>query len=171
MAGRQRIRPKLAGGRQQIGELDRLVAGDAGDRRLAGDVALGERVDHRLAEPLLVVEHVMGNAERLADTAGILDVLAGTAGAGPVHGRAMIVELQRDAENVIALALQETGDDGRIHPARHRDDDARIFWLPVEIETVHAVHPGLSKGGMPGRLDRAIACGLPCPPAGTCRDI
>ena len=79
MAGRQRIRAELAGGRKQIGELDRLVAGDAGDRRLAGDVALGERVDHRLAKPLFVIEHVMRVAERFGDPTRIVDILPGAA--------------------------------------------------------------------------------------------
>ena len=79
----------------------------------------------------------MRNAERLADAARIVDVLAGAAGAGAVHGRAMIVELQRDAENIVALALQNAGDDGTVDAARHGNDDARIFGLAVKIETVH----------------------------------
>jgi hypothetical protein len=98
MAGRQRIGAEILGRRKQIGELDGLVAGNAGDRRFAGNIALGERIDHRLAKALLVIEHVMRNAERLGDAAGIVDVLAGAAGTGAMNGRAMIVELQRDAE-------------------------------------------------------------------------
>ena len=86
MPGGQRIGAELLGGRQKIGELDRLVAGDARNRRFAGDVALGEGVDHRLAEALLVVEHIMRNAERFGDAAGIVDVLAGAARAGAVVG-------------------------------------------------------------------------------------
>ncbi len=139
MAGRQRIGAEFPSGRQKVGELDRLVAGHAGDRRFAGDIAFHERVDHGVAEALFVVEHVMGNAQRFADAAGIVDVLAGAAGTGAVDGGAMVVKLQRDAEDVITLALQDTGDDGGIHAARHGDDNARIFRSLVKIQRVHGL--------------------------------
>ena len=112
MSGGQRVGAELPCGRQQIGELHGLVAGDAGDGRFPRDVAFRERIDHRLAEPLLVIEDVMGNAERLGDAAGIGDVLPGAAGAGPVGRRAMVIKLQRHADDVVALTVQEPGDDG-----------------------------------------------------------
>ena len=34
------------------------------------------------------------------------------------------IELQRDADHVIALALEQRRGDGGIHAARHGDDDA-----------------------------------------------
>ena len=94
MAGRQHLGAELARGVEQIVELDRHVAVDAGHRRLAGDVALGEAVDHRFLEAALVVEHVMRNADALGDRAGVVDVLAGAAGALAVGRGAMVVELQ-----------------------------------------------------------------------------
>ena len=91
VAGGQRIGAELARGLQKVGELDGLVAGHARDRRLAGDIALGERVDHRLAEPLLVVEHVMRNAERLGRRAAHRRYpgrrSTSRCGASPRHGR------------------------------------------------------------------------------------
>ena len=45
MAGRQHVGAELPGRVEQVAELDLLVAGDTGDRRLAGSVALGEAVD------------------------------------------------------------------------------------------------------------------------------
>ena len=70
VAGRQHLGAELARGAEQIVELDRLVALDAGHRRLARDVALGEAVDHRLLEAALVVEHVVRNADALGDARG-----------------------------------------------------------------------------------------------------
>ena len=67
----------------------------------------------------------MRDAERLGDAAGVVDVLAGAAGALAVHGGAVVVELQRDADDVVALALQQRRDDRGIDAARHGDDDAR----------------------------------------------
>ena len=62
------------------------------------EIALGEAVDHRLAEARLVIEHVMGNADGLRHPAGIVDVLAGAAGALAMGGGAVVVELERDAD-------------------------------------------------------------------------
>ena len=94
MAGRQHLGAELARGRQQIAELDRLVAFHARHRRFARHVAVGEAVDHRLLEAALVVEHVMGNADPFGDRARVVDVLAGATGALAVGGGAMVVELQ-----------------------------------------------------------------------------
>ena len=64
-------------------------------------------------------------------------VLAGAARAGAMRRRAMIVELQRDADDVIAFALQEAGNDGGIDAARHGDDDAGVFRASWKVEAVH----------------------------------
>ena len=117
---------ELPRGLQKVAELDGAVALDAGDRRLAVEIALGEAVDHRLAEARLVVEHVMRDADRLGDAAGIVDVLAGAAGALAMGGGAVIVELQRDADDIVALALEQGRDDGRIDAARH-GTTTRVF--------------------------------------------
>src|SRR5262249_62054919 len=62
MSGRQHLGAELPRGREQIAELDRLVALDAWHRRLARHVALGEAVDHHLLEAALVVGPEGGNA-------------------------------------------------------------------------------------------------------------
>ena len=140
VAGRQHLGAELARGREEIAELDRLVALDAGHRRFAGDIAFGEALDHRFLEAALVVEHVVRNAEALGDRAGVVDVLAGATGALAVGRRAMVVELQRDADHVIAgLGEQRRGDRG-IDPARHRDDNARVRRPTLDIEPVEHGH-------------------------------
>ncbi len=79
----------------------------------------------------------MRNADGVGHAARIVDVLAGAAGALAVNGGTVVVELQRHADDVIALALQQRGDDRRIHAARHRHDDAgrRRLAGKIEIET------------------------------------
>ena len=121
---------------QQVAELDRLVAVDAGHRRLAVDVALGEPVDHRFLEPAFVVEHVMRNADALGDAARVVDVLAGAAGALAMGRRAVVVELQRDADDVIALGLEQRGGHRGIDAAGHGDDDAGVLRAAFEIEGI-----------------------------------
>ena len=102
MAGRQNLRAEVARGFKQVAELDRLVALHARHRRLARHIAFGETVDDRLLEAAFVVEHVMGNADALGDGARVVDVAAGAAGALAVGRGAVVVELQRDADDVIA---------------------------------------------------------------------
>ena len=136
MAGRQHLGAELARGRQQVAELDRLVAVDARHRRLARDVAVGEAVDHRFLEAAFVVEHVMRNADALGDRARVVDVLAGAAGALAVGRGAMVVELQRHADDVVALGLEQRRGDRGIDAARHGDDDAGVLRPAFEIEAV-----------------------------------
>ena len=136
MAGRQHVGAEFARGDQQVVELDRHVAVDAGHRRLAGDVAFGEAVDHRFLEAALVVEHVMRNADALGDAARVVDVLARAAGALAVGGGAMVVELQRDADHVIAFGLEQRGGHRGIDAAGHGDDDTGVLRAAVEIEAV-----------------------------------
>ena len=164
--GRERRGAEFARRREQVGELDRLVAGDAGDRRLARHIALGEPIDDRGAEAILVVEHIVRNTEPLRDAAGIMDVLARAAGARPVRGLAMIVELHRHADDVIALALQHSGDDRGIDPARHRDDNPIVFGATRKVEAVeHGCCPcllGLGHGTQgPARTERRRAAPEP----------
>ncbi len=119
VAGGQGRGAQVAGHLQQVAELDRLVAAHAGDRRLAAQIGVGEILDHRVAEAAFVVEHIVGDADGLGGGAGVEDVLAGAAGALLLHRRAMVVELQGDADHVIAGALEQGGGDGGIHAAGH----------------------------------------------------
>ena len=69
-------------------------------------------------------------------------------------GRAMIVKLERDADDVIALGLEQRGGHGRIHAAGHRDDNAGVLRAAIEIETV--AHR-LSAVGAPARRQRTAS--------------
>jgi hypothetical protein len=151
MAGRERDRAELARGVEQVAELDRLVALDARHRRLAGRIAFGKAVDHRLLEAAFVVQHVMRDADALGDAARVVDILASAAGALAVGRRAMIVELQGDADHVIALGLEQRGGDRGVDAARHGNDDAGILRAPPEIETVgHCCRGGAALLGRTG---------------------
>ena len=136
VAGGQRLGPKLAGEPQEIAELHRLIAAHAGDRRLAAEVAADEVLDHRFAEPRFVIEDVVGDVEPRRHRAGIVDVGAGATRAGPPHRAAVIVELQRDAEDVVALVLEERRHHRGIHAARHCHDHPAGTRRASEVEAV-----------------------------------
>ena len=134
MSGRHHLRAKVPGGVEQIAKLDRLIAGNARHRRLAGDIALGKAVDHLFLEAAFVIEHVMRDAERFGHLPRIMDVTAGTTGTLAMRCLAVIIKLQRDADDVIALRRQQGGGDGRIHAARHRDHDAGVLRTAVQSQ-------------------------------------
>src|SRR5207248_11442398 len=112
--------------RQQIAKFDALVAADARYRGLAAAIGLDEILDHRGAEARLVIEHVVRDAELGGDAGRVAYILPGAARALFADRRAVIIELQRDADDVEPRLGEKRRRDRRIHPARHRDDDAVI---------------------------------------------
>ncbi len=153
VAGRERLGAELARGRQQIVELDRLVALHARHRRLARHVALGETVDHRRLEAALIVEHVMRNADVAGDPAGVVDVAPRAAGALAVARFAVVVKLQRDPDHVIAFGLEQRRGDRRVDAARHGNDDAGVARRTLEIETVEHRDQQPRRAALPGPND------------------
>ena len=87
-------------------------------------IAVGEIGDHRLGEARLGVDHIMRDAQPIGHAARVMDVLPGAAGALAAGRRAMIVELQRDADDLVPGRMQQPGDRAAVHAARHRDEDA-----------------------------------------------
>ncbi len=116
----------------------------------------------------------MGNAEGLGHAARIVDVAAGAAGALPVGRGAVVVELERDADDVVALALQQAGHHRGIDAARHGDDDARLVRRLRKIERVHG-RDGARAGrreGASGPGPRARVCRVYSDPgSGLSRDV
>jgi hypothetical protein len=53
----------------------------------------------------------------------------------------MVVKLQRDADDVIPLCLQQSRHNGGIDAAGHGDDNPRIFGILVDIECVQGQNP------------------------------
>jgi hypothetical protein len=136
VTGGERGGAEFARGLEQVAKLDRAVALDAGYRRLAGSVAVGEIVDHRLAKAVLVIQHVVRDADPLSDIAGIVNVLPGAAGTLAMGSRSVIVKLQRDADDIVPLGLQQRSRHRGIDPAGHGDDDPCVLRTALEIQTV-----------------------------------
>ena len=138
--GRHEVGLEVARGLHEVAELHPLVAADAGHRRRPGEIGVGELLDHRLAEPALVVEHVVREADRLRDPPRVVDVAPGAAGALPRQRRAMVVELQRDADDVMARLGQHGRDDRAVDAPRHRHDHARRTRFRLYNWTVERWH-------------------------------
>src|SRR6516164_3925809 len=152
MTGGERLRAEFARGLEQVAELDRTVAFDTGHRRFAERVALGKGCDHRFAEAILVVQHIVRDADSFGDVARVVDVLARAAGALAMGRCAVVVELQRDADHVVTLRLQQRSRRRGIDAAGHGDYDAGVLWTAFEIETVE--HGGYVIAGIAGHDPR-----------------
>lgn len=148
MSRRQHGRIEFLRAGQEIGELDGAVAGDTGDRCLACQVAVHEFIDHRFPEARLEIEHVMRDSDGGGGAPRVVNVLAGTAGALAPHRLAVIVELQRDADDVEARLLQQCRRDGGINAPRHGADHADRRGLAGKADRfTHAIDEGLTDHG------------------------
>src|SRR6202453_1619925 len=157
MPGCQRRGAEFARGLEQIAKLDRAIALDARHWRLARGVAVGEIVDHRFAKAVLIIQHIMRDADPLSNVARVVDVLPGATGALAMGGRAMIVKLQRDADDIVSLGLQQRGRRRRIDAARHGDDDSGVLRTAFEIQTVeHGSGHQCDRDGLERRAIRKL---------------
>ena len=104
--GRHAVGAKIARRRQQVLELHRLVATHARDRRRAFQIRVCEVFHYLLAEAVLIIEHIMRNAERFSHAPRVMNVLARATRALLLQGGAMVIELQGHANDVIARIFQ-----------------------------------------------------------------
>ena len=124
MAGRNKIRAKLPGAVNQPAELQILIAHHARVRRAAGLVFVGEVTDDVLLEFRRLVNQVIRNAELVADGARVGDGLRAAAFVlGAVHA-ILRPELERDADDLVALLQQQRRRGGGINSSAHAADDA-----------------------------------------------
>ena len=134
MAGRQAIGAELARHGEQIGELRPHVAQDAGDRRAPGEIVVGEALDHFLAEARFVIEDIVSDAQPVGDRARVADIVARTACPLAAGGGAVIVKLQRHADNFRAARRRQRGHDRTVDAARHGDDYPLSSHRPRQLE-------------------------------------
>src|SRR6185437_15242063 len=105
---------------EQVAELGERVAAHAGNGRATRRVFAHEVLDHVAAERALEVEHVVRDADALADAARIVDRAARTVW----HVVAVTEELHRRADYLVALLGERGRGDGRVDTTRHGREDA-----------------------------------------------
>ena len=108
---------------KQFVELDAAVALDAGIRGPATAVLRHELVDHLFRKVVAKVEHVVRDADLRRRPPRILDRAEGAAAAVLALLGVLLPDLQRDANDVVALLLQERRGHCAIDAAAHRGDN------------------------------------------------
>ena len=81
MPGRKAVGAELARERNEIDELDPLIAAGARHRRTTPRIFVDEAIDYPASEAALIIEHIMGDAEPVGDLLCVVNVLAGAASA------------------------------------------------------------------------------------------
>ena len=81
VAGGDALRADAARRLQQLIELEMVVAERAGNRRAPGQVLIDKRPHHVALEPLLLVDHVIRNAQVLGHVPRVVHIVNGTAAA------------------------------------------------------------------------------------------
>src|SRR5207245_5697013 len=128
--GGQPVEAELDHARQHQVEAHEGVASHAGVRSATLEVIAVEGLDDSLAEFLLEVPAVIRNAYEARHATRVLDGVERAASA-VARGLDRVIAwplLQGDADDVVPLALEQRGSDGRIDTARHGDGD---FHRPV----------------------------------------
>src|SRR3546814_6602501 len=102
---------------------------------------------------------MLGEAQPVGDRARVSKILSCAAGADARRLRAMIIELERHADDLGARSRGERGDDARIDSTRHGDDDSPVFQRHGQLKI------GLGEpGGGGNRLDHGRRhLGMPVP--------
>ena len=133
MTGGEHLGANLARRDQQLIELEMVVAQAARNRRASRKIVLHERTHHVLLEARLLIDDVVGNAQRLGHAARVVHVVERAAAAlyrlghAVVSGKtALVPELQRQTNDVVALLAQQGRDGGRIHSTRHGYGDGLV---------------------------------------------
>ena len=131
---------------EQRVELHVLVAVQARVRRLPARIRVHELAEDVALELALHVQHVVRDADRLRSRACVADVLDAAAGAARPQRRVvgLRVEAQRHADDVVPLPMQQRGRHGRVHPTRHRHQDA----LAHVLQCTRAVGSDGGEGGI-----------------------
>ena len=126
MPRRHAIRIQIARRRQQVLELDPLIAANARHRGSPGKIGVGKFLDHRLAEGVFIIQHVMRKPHSLGHPPRVMNIPPRTAGALLGQRRAMVIKLQGDAHDVIAFFSQHRRHDRTVDPTRHRHHHPRL---------------------------------------------
>ncbi len=136
MAGGEALRPEVTRRCQQIGEFHRLVTAHTRDRGFATQVAIGEIIHHLLLKTAFVIEDKMANAESSCNHPSIMNIGTGAARPLGADRLPMVIELERNADNVITLLLEQGGGYRAVDPARHGHHHAGILRRSIKAEGV-----------------------------------
>ena len=131
VAGRHEVGPDLLAVRPELAELEPDVAEDAGVGGPAGRVFVGELL-HDPGEVALEIEGVERDVEPIGDRPGVDGVGRRAAGLGlPLRVVAVGSRAHEEADDLVALLLEQVRGHRTVHPAAHRQHDPAAHRSPA----------------------------------------
>src|SRR5207253_7861327 len=113
MTGGDAVSANLPGYNQKLIKLQVIVAETTRDWRASGKILFDERTDDVALKALFVIDHIIRNADRLGDAAGVVNVVerAATSLDGPGHTLVSITppvlpQLHRRADDLVSPSAQ-----------------------------------------------------------------
>src|ERR1700683_4608924 len=113
--------------REQLVELEMVVAKRAGNRRASGQLLIDKRANHVALESLFLIYNVIRNAKVFGNTPRIVQVVERAA--APRLGRignamlaceaSLVPELKREPDDGLALVGEDRRSRGRVDPSGH----------------------------------------------------
>src|SRR4029077_8794756 len=104
------------------------------DGRASRKILLNERADHVALEALLVINHVIRDADGLSHPARVVDIIQRAAASLHRLGHAfapsqpaLVPQLHGQADNLVSLSAQHGRNRGRVDSSRHGDCDGSSF--------------------------------------------
>jgi hypothetical protein len=143
VAGREPVEPELQHAREHQVEPDERVAANTRIRRPSLEVVAVKRLDDALAELSLEVPAVVRNAEQARHAPRILNrrQRAAPAVLRSFFSVAARPLLKRDADDIVALRLQQRGRNRRVDPTRHRNRNPHRRFSTMCRPTISASSP------------------------------
>ena len=126
MPRRHTVSAKIFRHRQQVFEFHRLITAHTGDGRSPFKISIGKVLYDLFFEIRLVIQNIMRKAHHFGHALGVIYILPRTTGFCFLYGRAVIIQLKRHANNLIALPREHRRADRAIHAAAHRDNNAGL---------------------------------------------
>ncbi len=164
MAGGEQLASERLGAVEERREPDGAVALDARVGRLPAGVPIGERLDDGGAEPLHVVEHVVGDVELGCDPAGVLGVADGAAAGGGHLARRPFPLLEGHPDDLVPCLHEQGGCHRRVDPARHGHQHLHRSAPITAATSSAAAGPSAGRSGQPKLKRTHSAASAPAMP-------
>ena len=150
---------QMAGSTEQRPELDVGVAVDARARRPAVEIRVEERLQDAGVELALEVHDVERDVELRGHAAGVVGGIERAAALLELRVRiGDVVQAHPDADDLVARLVQQRRRDGRVDPARHRDEDPAHAGTPCPSgSAATAAAPRRMEATTRGTTSQAVA--------------
>ena len=127
MPGCHAISVKVLGGLQQVFEFYPFIAANAGYRGSARKIAFGKIINYSFTEFSFIIKYIVRKIQVLRHASRVMNITPCATGSFFGQCSTMVIELQCDAHNIIALLRQIGCHNRAVDATRHGHNNASVF--------------------------------------------